>query len=292
MNKEKTPVNVRALLSEAAALLLGSAIYGLAIAFFIGPSGTIMGGATGIATTINILFPQLTIGSMILVINIPIILFGLKIYGWRVLWRVVVAVLMTSTMSNLFELFHMSMTDDPLLAAIMGGLLLGVGAGMMMSRGYNTGGSDLAGVMLKQKLIKSLSTGRIIFIIDLFVIGGSALITKSFNIVFYSVISIYAYTFAVDYIIDGNKSAKMSFIISDQSDEISKAIAEELDRGVTLLRGEGWYSHTDKNVILCVVKPHELYRVKATVKRVDPKAFMILTDAKEVLGEGFAAEEL
>ncbi len=292
MNQEKPAVNARAILTEVTTLLFGSLIYGLAIAFFIGPSGTIMGGATGIATTINILFPNITIGSMILLVNIPLILFGLKFYGWHMLWRVIVAVIMTSTMSNVLELLDVSMTDDPLLAAIMGGLLLGVGAGMMISRGYNTGGSDLAGVMLKQKLIKNLSTGRIIFILDLFVICGSALITRSLHTVLYSVISIYAYTFAVDYIIDGNKSAKMALIVSDKYEEISTAIAEEIDRGVTLLHGQGWYTHVEKNVVMCVVKPHELYRVKAAVQRIDTRAFMILTDAKEVLGEGFATDDL
>lgn len=292
MQNNPAAPGAHAVITEIISLIFGSIIYGLAIVLFLGPSGTVMGGATGIATTINILFPNIPIGTMILVVNIPVILFGLKFYGWRILWRIIVAVLSTSLITDALELLPVSMTSDPLLAAIMGGLLLGAGGGMLIARGYNTGGSDLTAVMLKQKLARGMSTGRIIFALDLIVIAGSAIITKNINSIFYSIVSTYAYSFALDYIIDGNKSAKMTLIVSDKFQEISDAITEELDRGVTLLHGQGWYSHTDKNVILCVFKPHELYRAKAVVKRIDPGAFMILTDAKEVLGEGFATPDL
>ncbi len=293
MQNEKKRPDVRAIVTETLSILFGSVIYGLAVALFLGPSGTVMGGATGIATTVNILFPNIPIGTMILVANIPILLFGLLFYGWHLLWRIVIAVFVTSLATNIAELLPVPMiTDDRLLAAIMGGLLLGVGGGMLLSRGYNTGGSDLAAVMIKQKLIKTLSTGRIIFGLDLFVIIGSAILTHSFSAIFYSIVSTYAYTFALDYIIDGNKSAKMTFIISDKFKEIAAAISTELDRGVTILHGLGWYSQHDKDVILCVFKPHELYRAKVIVKSIDPNAFMILTDAKEVMGEGFGAPDI
>lgn len=292
MQNETAAPRVRAVITEFITIIVGSIIYGLSIALFLGPSGTVMGGATGVATTINILFPDIPIGAMLLVVNIPVLLFGLKFYGWRMIWRVVVAVISTSLMTDVLELLPVSVTSDPLLAAIMGGLLLGVGGGMLLARGYNTGGSDLAAVMLKQKVFRRMSTGRIIFVLDIVVIVGSAIVTKNLNGIFYSVVSSYAYSFALDYIIDGNKSAKMTLIVSDKYQEISDAILEELDRGVTLLHGEGWYSHADKNVILCVFKPQELFRVKTIVKRIDPVAFMILTDAKEVLGEGFVTHDL
>ncbi len=282
----------RAIITEILYIIFGSITYGLAVVLFLGPSGTVMGGATGIATTVNILFPDIPIGMMILVANIPVLLVGLFLYGWRMLWRVVVAVLATSTSTDLLELLPISMTNDPLLSAIMGGLLLGAGGGILLARGYNTGGSDLAGVMIKQKLIKSVSTGRVIFALDLVIIIGSAILTHNFNAIFYSIVATYSYSFALDYIIDGNKSAKMTIIVSDKFEELADAISTELDRGVTILHGLGWYSRRNKDVILCVFKPHELYRAKIIVKSVDPKAFMILTDAKEVMGEGFDAPDL
>ena len=285
-SKGSPRANTKDIYSEIFTVILGSILYGVAVAFFLGPSGTVMGGATGIATTINHFVPQIPIGTFIFIINVPIVLVGLKIYGFKMLWRVVVAVISTALATNGFELLvrvvDISVTHEPLLCAIMGGAVLGAGGGLMLSRGYNTGGSDL---------IKSISTGRLIFSLDIVVVVGSALLTKNYAGIIYSIISIYAYSLAVDYIIDGNKTAKMTFIISDKYDDISHAIFTELERGVTILDGQGGYSGADKHVILCVVKPHELFIVKALVKRVDPKAFMILTDAKEVMGLGFEAIE-
>ena len=294
-SKGSPRANTKDIYSEIFTVILGSILYGVAVAFFLGPSGTVMGGATGIATTINHFVPQIPIGTFIFIINVPIVLVGLKIYGFKMLWRVVVAVITTSLATNGFELLvravDISVTHEPLLCAIMGGAVLGAGGGFMLSRGYNTGGSDLAAVMIHKSLIKSISTGRLIFSLDIVVVVGSALLTKNYAGIIYSIISIYAYSLAVDYIIDGNKTAKMTFIISDKYDDISHAIFTELERGVTILDGQGGYSGAAKHVILCVVKPHELFIVKALVKRVDPKAFMILTDAKEVMGLGFEAIE-
>ena len=288
-SESKPRMTKKEISSEVFSVVLGSVLYGLAVALFLGPSATIMGGATGIATTINVFFPQISIGTMIFVINIPIVLIGLKVYGLRILWRVIIAVFSTSLATNLFELLPFTMTDDPLLCAIMGGFVLGVGGGLMLSRGYNTGGSDLTAVMLHKAVFKTLTTGRIIFGLDIIVVVGSALLTRHYTGIFYSLIATYAYSFAVDYIIAGNKTAKMTFIISDKYKEIADAIFSELERGVTVLHGLGWYSGAEKHVILCVVKPHELFRTKALVKRVDPAAFMIQTDAKEVMGIGFEA---
>ena len=284
-------INIKDIYSEIFAVVLGSILYGVSVAFFLGPSGTVMGGATGIATTINHFIPQIPIGTFIFIINVPIVLIGLRIYGFKMLWRVIVAVITTALTTNGLELLmrvvDISVTDEPLLCAIMGGAVLGAGGGLMLSRGYNTGGSDLAAVMLHKSLIKSISTGRLIFSLDIVVVVGSALLTRNYAGIIYSIISIYAYSLAVDYIIDGNKTAKMTFIISDKYSDISHAIFTELERGVTILDGQGGYSGTNKHVILCVMKPHELFLVKALVKRIDPKAFMILTDAKEVMGLGF-----
>ncbi len=291
MPVEKKRVGAKDIISDIMFILLGSALYGSAIVFFLGPSGTIMGGATGIATTVNIFFPQVTIGTMIFVANVPLLLIGLRVFGLRILWRVIIAVFSTSLMSNLLEFIPFTVTDDPLLCAIMGGLLLGAGGGLLLSRGYNSGGSDLAAVMLRRTLLRAFSTGRIIFGLDLLIVVGSALLTRNYTGIFYSLIATYAYSFAIDYIIDGNKTAKMTFIISDKYEDIADGIFSELSRGVTLLNGLGWYSGSEKHVILCVVKPHELFRVKALVKRIDPAAFMILTDAKEVAGLGFEALE-
>ena len=280
--------DIKEILYQAGSLVLGSLLFGAAITMFLSPSGTILGGATGVATTLNILY-GVPVGIVMLIVNIPLLLIGLRVYGVKFLSKTIITVFATSLTTDLLTFLPVTLTD-PLLCSIMGSLLLGAGSGIMLARGFNTGGSDLAAVMLKKK-IKRMSTGSIIFLIDMFVIGGSAVATGNYAGILYSLIATYAYSFALDYVLDGNKTAKMTLIISEHYDEISNAIFAELDRGVTILHGQGWYSHNEKNVILCVVKRGEFYTFKMLVKRIDPDAFMIQTDAREVLGHGFNSIE-
>ncbi len=275
-------------ITEILYVLVGSLIFGAGIAMFLTPGDVVLGGATGVATTIYIL-TDLPIGFLLFCVNCPLILIGLKMFGFKFLSKTIVAVIGTSVAADL--LFFLPIpTLDPLLYAVLGSLVLGIGGGILLSRGYNTGGSDLAAVMLKRKF-KRLSTGNLIFVIDVFIVVGSACITKNFAGIFYSILGTYAYSFALDYVIDGSKTAKMSIIISDKYGEVANAIFSDVDRGVTVLHGLGWYSQKDKHVILCVVKRDQIFAVKSAVYRTDPNAFMILTDAKEVLGSGFAAIE-
>lgn len=267
-------------------VLLGSALFGGAVAMFITPGEVILGGATGIATTLHILW-DLPSGVMMFCINTPLVLLGLKIFGFKFLWKTIIAVITTSFFTDFLVILPVTI-EDPLLCAILGTAMLGAGAGILLARGYNTGGSDLAALMLKRKF-KHLSTGNLIFAIDIFIIAGSALVTRNYGGIFYSILATYIYSFTLDHIIDGNKTAKMILIVSDKYDEISNAIFDELQRGVTILNGRGWYSKDDKNVVLCVIKRDQLYATKVLVNRVDPQAFMILTDAKEVMGKGFNA---
>ncbi len=274
--------------SEIIYLIVGSAIFGGGIAMFLTPGNIVLGGATGLATTIYIL-TDLPVGTMMFCINVPLILIGLKIFGFKFLYKTILCSATTSIFADLLVFLPVTIVD-PLLCSLIGSATLGAGAGILLSRGYNTGGSDLAAIMLKTKF-KKLSTGRLILIIDIFIILGSAIVTKNYAGILYSVIGTLAYTFALDYIIDGTKTAKMVLVISDKYEEISNAIFEDVNRGVTILHGLGWYSQNDKNVILCVVKRDQIYATKMVVTRIDPNAFMILTDAREVLGSGFAAIE-
>lgn len=280
--------NHKNLFSEIFYVIIGSAIFGGGIAMFLTPGNIVLGGATGLATTIHIL-TDLPVGTMMLCINVPLILIGLKVFGFKFLYKTIICSITTSVFADLLVFLPVTITD-PLLCSLIGSATLGAGGGILLSRGYNTGGSDLAAVMLKRKF-KQLSTGRLILIIDIFIILGSAIITKNYAGILYSIIGTLAYTFALDYVIDGTKTAKMVLVVSDKYEEIADAIFADVKRGVTILHGLGWYSHNDKNVILCVVKRDQIYATKTVVNRVDPNAFMILTDAREVLGSGFASHE-
>jgi uncharacterized membrane-anchored protein YitT (DUF2179 family) len=277
--------NIQNLFYEIGTLLAGSALYASSLTVFLLPSQTVMGGIAGIATTLNILYDT-NVGLVIIVLNIPLVLFALKTFGFRFLSKTIATIVISSAATDLLTFLPVTL-NDPLLCALMGGAVMGIGTGVMMTRGYNTGGSDLAGIMLSHK-IKRLSTGRTILIIDFCIIVGSAIATSNYTGILYSLIAAASYSFAVDLVLDGSRTAKLTLIISDKYDIISDAIFRELDRGVTILNGFGWYSHMDKNVIMCVVKRQELYILKNVVKQADSSAFMILSDAKEVMGYGFS----
>lgn len=277
--------NIQHLFYEIGTLLAGSALYASSLTVFLLPSHTVMGGIAGIATTLNILYGT-DVGMVILALNVPLVLCALKMFGFRFLSKTIITIIISSAATDLLTFLPVTL-NDPLLCALMGGAVMGVGTGVMMTRGYNTGGSDLAGVMLSHKY-KRFSTGRMILIIDFFIIVGSAIALHNYTAILYSLIAASSYSFALDLVLDGSRTAKLTLIISDKYDVISDAIFRELDRGVTILNGIGWYSRMNKNVIMCVIKRQELYILKNIVKKADPSAFMILSDAREVMGYGFS----
>ena len=243
--------NNQNLFLEIGTLLAGSALYALSLTVFLLPSRTVMGGAAGIATTLNILYGA-DVGMIIIALNIPLVLIALKKFGFRFLSKTIITIVISSVATELLTFLPVAL-DDPLLCAFMGGAMMGVGTGVMMTRGYNTGGSGLAGLMLSQK-IKRFSTGRMILTIDFFVIVGSAIALNIYTAILYSLIAATSHSFAVDFVLDGSRAAKLTLVISDKYNIISDAIFRELNRGVTILNGVGWYTRINKKVIMCVVK--------------------------------------
>ena len=192
--------NNQNLFLEIGTLLAGSALYALSLTVFLLPSRTVMGGAAGIATTLNILYGA-DVGMIIIALNIPLVLIALKKFGFRFLSKTIITIVISSVATDLLTFLPVAL-DDPLLCAFMGGAMMGVGTGVMMTRGYNTGGSDLAGLMLSQK-IKRFSTGRMILTIDFFVIVGSAIALNNYTAILYSLIAATSHSFAVDFVLDG-----------------------------------------------------------------------------------------
>ena len=272
---------------SAGAFVGGAALFGVAMNMFLSPGKIVMGGATGIATTVNHLFESIPIGIMIMAINVPLLLLNLKQIGTGAMLRATAGIVASSTAIDLMTFLPVTL-DEPLLCAVLGGVTMGAGAGLMLTRGFSTGGSDLAALMLK-KHIKSLTTGRIILIIDAAIVLGSAVIMKSYESIIYSAVSIFAYSAAIDAVMGGSDRAKLVIIVSHHYEAIADAVAKRLSRGVTVLHGNGWYTKENREVLMCVVKRQEGYLLKTIVENTDPDAFMILSDATEVLGVGFKA---
>lgn len=273
---------------EIGTVLAGSALFALSLAFFLTPCGIVTGGATGIAVTAHELigFP---VGIGIFLVNTPLVLLNMRLDGVRGMIRTVVGIAATSVLTDLLSFFPAA-SEEPLLSAICGGAMMGAGAGIMLMRGYTTGGSDLAAYLLHRR-IRRIPVGTLILIIDAFIIVGAAIVQRQLDGILYSVAATIAYSFSIDAVMNGMGRAKLALIISDRYAEIGDAITKKISRGATVLRGIGWYTGVNKNVVMCVMKRAELFALQQLVKEIDPAAFMIITDAAEVIGSGFSEEK-
>lgn len=281
-------MNRKALLKDTALVIIGSILYGAALAIFLTPRNIVMGGASGISVTIHAL-TQLPVGVGILLLNIPLLLLNIRVCGWRGMSRTIIGVFATSIFTDLLE-FLPPASEDALLSAFCGGAMMGAGAGIMLPRGFTTGGTDLAAYLINRK-IKKWSVGSILLTLDAIIIVGSAIVLKNYGGIIHSVAAALAYSMALNAVMDGMGRAKLSFIVSDHYEQISNVIMEKINRGATVLHGKGWYTGKDKTVVMCVTKRSELYMLEQTVHEIDPNAFMIISDAAQVLGAGFEEKD-
>ncbi len=285
-------------------MTIGCIISALAINIFLVPYKIAPGGVTGLATVIYyVIDGKIPVGTIMLFLNIPLFILGVRFIGRKFILRTLYSTIMLSLIIDLTEGFTQNLINiylikfdssfsqpDLLLYALFGGFLLGIGLGLVFRVGATTGGSDLAAKIVNY-FITGVSMGKILLVIDVSIIIVAAVAFKSVKLALYAMASMYITSKLIDTILEGFNYAKGIFIISDKSEEISEAILKQIDRGVTGLNGKGMYSGTDKQVLLCVVNRSQIKAVKDTVKKIDEKAFVILTEVREVLGEGFQAYE-
>ncbi len=272
-----------ALIQEIVCVLFGAMLFAASINMFLLPAGVVQGGITGIASALNLKY-GLDVGAVIVIANIPLILANIKVNGWRFIVKTAIGVLLTGVFTDILVFFPITLTD-PFLCALFGGTLMGCGCGIMFTRGYTTGGTDL-GVFLIRKRWQRLSVGNLTLILDAIIIVGAAALLNNWIGVFYSALAVYSQTAVVDLILNGADRTKMFLIVTECTDTVGKAL-EALDRGVTVLRGSGFHTDRDKSVLLCVVKPHQVYAARHAVMQADPAAFTIIADCSQTYGEGF-----
>ncbi len=263
-----------------------SAVYALGFVWCYVPNGIAFGGITGVAQIINYLVPAFPIGVTVIVINIPLFILGWKFIGGRLLVSSLYAMFVSSVFIDILTPLREWEPMEPLLACIFGGLLLGLSLGLVFQQGATTGGTDLMARLLKLKLAW-LPMGKLLMGIDLAVIVAVSITFQTLYAALYGLVALYISTIVMDGVLYGMDTAKVAYIISDKNQEISDAIVKDLDRGVTILHGQGAYTGAEKNVLMCAFKQREIAAIKATVKDIDPAAFVIVCDAHEVLGEGF-----
>lgn len=267
-------------------ITLGAAAYALGFVWCYAPNGIAFGGVTGVAQILNFLFPVLPVGVTVIVLNIPLFLLGWKLIGGRLLVSSLYAMFISSVFIDLLNAVYSWQPMDPMLATIFGGLLMGLSLGLVFQQGATTGGTDLLARLLKLKLAW-LPMGKLLMGIDLAVILSVAAAFGTLKAALYGLVALYITSIVMDGVLYGMDTAKVAYIISDKNKEISEAIFKGLDRGVTILHGQGAYTGKEKDVLMCAFKQREITAIKAAVKEVDPEAFLIVCDAHDVLGEGF-----
>jgi len=273
-------------------ILVGSVVFALGFDLFLEPNGINCGGVSGIAMLINyaVSVKWLTVGVLTVAINVPLFFLGYKEIGKYFFFSSLLGMLISSACFDLFEAI-LPISDihvEPLVAAIFGGVMIGAGLGVVFLAGASTGGVDIAARVLKLRL-RNLPIGRLILAMDLCTAVVTGFVYKDFNNTLYSIVTLVISCIVLDKVVYGVDYAKVALIVSDKHEKVAEAIAVKLDRGVTLLDGEGYYTRTDKAVILTAVKKKQLAQLKELVMTVDPNAFLILQDAQQVLGDGFKA---
>ncbi len=251
--------------------------------------GMVTGGFSGISMIVRHLTVNYIAGGVPLwvtntILNIPLFIAAYILKGKRFVYNTLMGTVLLTLYLGVLP--TSVMTDaDYLLAAVLGGVFLGAGMGLVLNAGATTGGTDMLGVLLAGK-IKGYSVVRIIQILDGIIIVAGMLVF-GLSVSLYAIIAIYITALVSDRIVEGSKSGKAAWIISDRYEEIAKSILKEMDRGATLLKGSGVYSGREKSVILCILSKKQIPRLKEIVAQVDEKAFFVIGDVREVCGEGF-----
>lgn len=268
-------------------ILAGTFIMAVAFVYFISPYKLAPGGTYGIAIVLHHLFHWPT-GFVALAIDIPLLLIGLKVLGPRFGWKTVVGVISLSQFVNLLSWIQGDVAlvqDDPLLSSIFGGVILGAGLGLVLRAKATTGGSDIVAMILSK--YTRLPMGQLLIYIDSAIVLVGLVAFSAWEIPLYSWIVIFITGKVIDLVVDGISYDKSLLIVSDKHDEIRDKLINDLKRGGTFLNAEGMYQGKKKKVIFTVVNRRELAILKDYIHKIDPKAFLTVTEAREILGEGF-----
>ena len=275
---------MRAILKKYLTVIAGTFLMAISLDLFLAPANIAPGGISGLAIIVNHI-TAVPMGLLILLFNIPVFLWGVRHFSRRFMIFSLIGMFLLSVFTDIF-VFLKPITGDILLSSVYGGVLMGVGIGLVFSAGCTTGGTDIAAQILKKRY-PFISVGRFVLIIDAFVVILAGIVFGKWESVLYSAASLYISTYIIDVIAEGGDFAKAAYIISDKSELLSEEISSQLERGATLLHGSSFYSGQKKTVLLCVVKKYEITKLKNIIKETDEDAFVIVSDAREVLGRGF-----
>lgn len=261
--------------------------YGGGIAIFLDKNNLVPGGVSGLSIIINRL-TGINTGTIIFIINIPIVILGIYKLGFSVMADSIYAIIISSAAVNFLESLK-PVTNDTFIAAVMGGVIVSFCLGIILKEGATTGGSDIIVMIIKSKY-QYLKTGVIFLIADIIIVLMSAFTFDNIDYAFYSALTVVTSSVILDMVLYGRDEARLLYIVfknSENEDILAGRLLVELDVGVTYLRGYGVYKNKDKKVIMCAIHKKLLPKAKEIVKEIDDEAFMIVTSANEIIGEGY-----
>lgn len=278
---KKTPVRR---LWDYMVITVASFIYAAGVSLFLDPNSLAPGGVTGISIILNRI-TGLETGTWILLMNIPILLLGAWKFGFRFIFSTIYCTVVTSFATNLFVGYG-AVTEDLFLAALAGAALLALSMGWVFKAGATTGGMDIIVKVLRIKF-PYMKTGTLHLLLDIAIVTASAILFRDMDKAMYAGVSVFVTSFLLDVVLYGRDGAKLIYIISDHSEQITRRLLDDLDIGVTLVQGAGAYSGKEKKVIMCVLRKQLSPKAEEIVKEEDPLAFLIVSSATEIYGRGY-----
>ena len=265
-------------------IILGAFILAVAVNCFLVPCKISTGGVSGIATMLYYVF-GIPLSVTSLIINSILFFFGYKFLNKTSVVKTAAGIIFLPIFLEITKLFG-AFSDDVLISSVFGGVLAGVGVGLPVLKEASTGGSDFAALMLNKKS-PYISVATFILLLDAVIIIISGIVFKNYNVMFYSVVSLYINSRVTDNILVRGNYAKSVFIISDNYEKIAAEILKDIKRGVTAIYSYGCYNKKDGKMLMCIVKSREIPHLLDKIKDIDDKAFTIISEVREVRGEGF-----
>ena len=276
--------------------LAGCVLNAAALTMFAVPNKVAQSGISGIAVILNHFFPRIPIGMANLALNVPLVVLALVFLGWKLVSKTLVVLVEYSLIVDLLpRAVHFTYTDDRLLATVIAGALFGVGSALILMRGASSGGTEIIGRLVRKRR-PDIPFGRVLMVVNYAVVLGGALAFRDgdaafYTPVFYAAVMLFICYRIIDAMLYGMNTGKMFYIFSDKAEEIAKAVIEQISRGATIIKGKGVFTGEEREMLMCVVHRGEAAQLRRLIKEYDPNSFMVIAEAQEVFGQGFAKHE-
>lgn len=278
-------MKIKYMLRDMCLVVAGSVIFSISVNMFSAPNNIVQGGLTGIGTIANYLF-SLPIGTVMLVLNIPLFALALKYLRMKFVIKTVISTVIFTVLIDLGAYVIPTYEGDMLLGCIFCGMLSGTGLALVFLTGSTTGGTDIIAMLIRKKN-PGISIGNIMLVADLAVILLSFVVYGEIESIMYAVIVIFISAKAIDFVLYGREHTKLIFIITSKKDAVLSAILLEIGRGASVLPLRGGYTGKEQSLILCAAKKIQIREILRLTAEKDPGAFTVICDAGQVIGEGF-----